>query len=165
MGDLRLSLYLLPILFLTNQLLSKDPVYVRDAAPVVSQYTLTFNQPPVQIPYTFSVDAPLLGNGSFGVAVSGDPEEIVFYLARNDFWRLKSSYNESYPSVLGKLELKLAQFEGATYSVEQDLYTATTFLKFKKMSIGSQSKPMYFLIRICLFLSWRTMAATRFREN
>ncbi len=132
MTDLQLNFYLILTLFLPNTLSGKDPIGVRDAAPIVSQYKLTYHQPPVKIPYTFSVDAPLLGNGSFGVAVSGDPEEIVFYLARNDFWRLKSSYNESYPSVLGKLQLKIAQFEGATYSVEQELYTATTYMKFNK---------------------------------
>ena len=132
MTDLQLNFYLILTLFLPNTLSGKDPIGVRDAAPIISQYKLTYHQPPVKIPYTFSVDAPLLGNGSFGVAVSGDPEGIVFYLARNDFWRLKSSYNESYPSVLGKLQLKIAQFEGATYSVEQELYTATTYMKFNK---------------------------------
>ena len=132
MVNIKLSIYIVIFLLVSGELLSNDPDAERDAAPIVSKYKLVFDQSPVNIPYTFSVDAPLMGNGSFGVAVSGTPEEIVFYLARNDFWRLKSSYNESYPSVLGKLQLKMPVFKGSGYHVEQDLYTATTYLKFSK---------------------------------
>jgi alpha-L-fucosidase 2 len=112
----------------------------RNASSVVSKYRIIFTEPPSHIPSTFSVDAPLLGNGSTGVAISGASEKQVFYFSRNDFWRLKSSYNESFPCVLGKLELNMPAFKNATYSVEQDLYTATTYLKFSKNSSSIEIK-------------------------
>jgi len=112
----------------------------KEAESIVSRYSLTFREVPKKIPHTFSVDAPLLGNGSFGVAIAGPPEEINFYLARNDFWRLKHSYNESYPSVLGKLQMKLPQLKGADYQVKQDLYTATTYFDIKKNNVALSVK-------------------------
>jgi hypothetical protein len=110
----------------------RSKFYSRSAFSVVSKYTIVFDKPPSHIPSTYSVDAPLLGNGSTGVAISGAPEEQVFYLARNDFWRLKESYYESFPCVLGKLLLNTPVFKDATYKIEQDLYTGTTYLKFSK---------------------------------
>jgi hypothetical protein len=67
------------------------------------------------------VDAPFLGNGYTGIALSGHPEKQVLYIARNDFWRLKSSLNQSFPAVLGKLEINLPDMRGASYRMEQDL--------------------------------------------
>jgi hypothetical protein len=60
------------------------------------------------------------------------PEKQVYYIARNDFWRLKSSYNESFPAVLGKLEIRIPEMKGASYRVEQNLYDAKTHSKFIK---------------------------------
>jgi hypothetical protein len=65
-----------------------------------------------------------LGNGFTGVALSGTPESQVFYVARNDFWRLKSALDESFPLVLGKIELDIPQLKDASYLVEQQLYDA-----------------------------------------
>ena len=73
-----------------------------------------------------------MGNGFTGVALSGPPEEQVFYLARNDFWRLRSAHDESYPLVLGLVRLSFPKFEGASYQVSQDLYDATTTARFGK---------------------------------
>jgi len=120
------------LVIITQGTFGRSWFYYRYAYSVVSKYSIIFNEPPEHIPSTFSVDAPLLGNGSLGVAISGPPEKQVFYLARNDFWRLKSSYNESFPCVLGKLEMNLPGFKDASYYVEQDLYTGTTYIKFSK---------------------------------
>ncbi|MBE0654281.1 MAG: hypothetical protein IH594_10820 [Bacteroidales bacterium] len=102
----------------------------RNAFQVVSKHKLLFNAPPKDIPVTSRVDAPLMGNGSLGAAIAGPGDNLCFYLARNDFWRLVSSYNESHPCVLGKLELKFPDLAGANYKVEQDLYTAISLLRF-----------------------------------
>jgi alpha-L-fucosidase 2 len=121
------------LVFLTYSLNGqRNKFYNRSASIVVSKYKIEFNEPPAHIPSTYSVDAPLLGNGSTGVAISGAPEKQIFYLARNDFWRLRQSYYESFPSVLGKLELNMPVFKDAKYHVEQDLYTGTTYLNFSK---------------------------------
>jgi len=104
--------------------------YYRSASQVVPNYKLIYHEPPEEIPVNYSVDAPLMGNGSLGVAIAGDAGNLNFYLARNDFWRLVSSYNESYPAVLGKLEIKIPKLVGAGYYAEQDLYSAISTLKF-----------------------------------
>ena len=99
---------------------------------IISGHQIVFNQPPKRIPVPFSVDAPLLGNGYTGVAISGRPEKQVYYIARNDFWRLKNGYNESFPAVLGKIEINIPELAGATYLLEQNLYDAKTYSTFKK---------------------------------
>lgn len=80
---------------------------------IISKHTVRFTQPPKRIPNRSSVDAPLLGNGFTAVALSGSPEAQTFYVARNDFWRLKSTLDESYPLVLGKIELSMPSLQGA----------------------------------------------------
>lgn len=102
------------------------------AETVISRHIVRFTAPPKRIPAPYSTDAPLLGNGFTGVALSGAPEAQVFYVARNDFWRLKSALDESFPLLLGKLHVNMPQLKGATYSVEQNLYEAVTTLRFAK---------------------------------
>jgi hypothetical protein len=104
----------------------------RQAASIVGRHVVRFTKPASRIPAKVSVDAPLLGNGSTGVAVAGDPDCQVFYVARNDFWRLKSLDNESYPAVLGKIELAIPQLRGASFEMEQQLYDAMTTARFGK---------------------------------
>lgn len=101
-------------------------------AELIGKHKAIFTEPPKKIPVPFSVDAPMLGNGYTGVAISGAPEKQVYYLARNDFWRLKSSLNQSYPAVLGKLEIELPELEKAAYLIEQDLFSAVSYSRFTK---------------------------------
>jgi hypothetical protein len=102
------------------------------AETLVGRHVVRFTQPPQRIPSKVSVDAPLLGNGYMGIALSGNPEHQVFYVARNDFWRLKHGHNESYPAVSGKMELSIPQLKGASFLVEQHLYNAITTARFGK---------------------------------
>jgi hypothetical protein len=102
------------------------------AENIISKHTIKYSQPPKQIPSNHSVDAPLLGNGYVGVAISGAPEKQVFYVARNDFWRMKSLHRHGYPAVLGLIELHLPQLKDATYFLEQKLFDAATTAKFQK---------------------------------
>lgn len=104
----------------------------KQAEAIICKHTIRFTEPPKRIPNRNSVDAPLLGNGFTGVALAGSPEAQTFYVARNDFWRLKSALDESYPLVLGKIELSMPDLEGASYFVEQQLYDATTTARFTK---------------------------------
>lgn len=100
------------------------------AAAIISGYKAVFMQPPAHIPSTVAVDAPLLGNGYSAAALAGRPDSLCFYLARNDFWRLQSGFNVSYPAVIGKLQLSIPALRNASYKVEQSLYNATTTGKF-----------------------------------
>ncbi|MDR1338871.1 MAG: hypothetical protein LBK58_02270, partial [Prevotellaceae bacterium] len=102
------------------------------AKTIIGRHVVRFTRPPQRIPSKVSVDAPLLGNGFTGIAMSGNPEHQVFYAARNDFWRLKSGHNESYPAVLGKIEVSIPGLQGASYLVEQHLYEAVTVARFAK---------------------------------
>ncbi len=96
------------------------------AKQVISKHRVFYTKPPGRIPARISVDAPMMGNGYTGVAISGQPEKQVYYIARNDFWRLKHGYQESFPAVLGKLEISIPGLEGSSYLIEQDLYSAKT---------------------------------------
>lgn len=100
------------------------------ALEVVSQYKVLYDAPPKRIPCPYSTDAPLMGNGSMSVAVSGEPENQVFYVCRNDFWRLKSAIDESFPALLGKIELSFPGLKGASYHLEQRLADATSLAVF-----------------------------------
>ncbi len=103
-----------------------------EVASILRRQTVRFTQPPSRIPSQVSVDAPLLGNGSTGVAIAGTPDSLVFYLARNDFWRLKSAHDEGYPLVLGTVGVSIPGLKGASYQVDQHLYEATTDAVFSK---------------------------------
>lgn len=109
---------------------SGQPLGDHLAESIVGKHVIRFSEPPKRIPSRHSVDAPLLGNGFTGVALSGLPEAQTFHVARNDFWRLKSALDESYPLVLGKIELSMPRLKGASYLVEQQLYDATSTARF-----------------------------------
>jgi hypothetical protein len=82
------------------------------AASIISKHNIRFLEPPRRIPSRVSVDAPLLGNGYMGVALAGQPERQVFYVARNDFWRLKSAHGKAYPAMLGRVEVLIPGLTG-----------------------------------------------------
>ena len=109
--------------------IERDPI-----EKLIGKYKISYTEAPEKIPVPYSIDAPMLGNGHTGLAISGAPEKQVYYLARNDFWRLKSSLNESFPAVLGKIEIIIPGLKDASYLVEQDLYPAITFSRFSKNS-------------------------------
>ena len=63
----------------------------KEVEAILNRQTIRFSQPPSRIPSQVSVDAPLMGNGSTGVALAGTPDHLVFYLAL-----LFSSFVKSY---------------------------------------------------------------------
>ena len=105
------------------------PAAAQTAEQILRRQSVVITTPPQRTPSHCSVDAPLLGNGFTGVALSGPSERLVFHIARNDFWRLRSAHNEAYPAVLGRLTLSLPQMEGAEYRVSQNLWDAVTTIR------------------------------------
>lgn len=105
---------------------------ISEAEGILRRQEVRFSEPPERIPSPCSVDAPLMGNGFTGVALSGPPEALVFHLARNDFWRLRSAHDETWPLVLGLVKLMVPKLEGASYQIDQSLYDATTIGHFSK---------------------------------
>ncbi len=127
------KLYFLVIILATIIICSCKPVLERDLLKeIIGKHKIRFTEPPKKIPVVNSVDAPMLGNGFTGIAISGKPEKQVLYISRNDFWRLKSSYSKSFPAVLGKLEISIPELKEASYLIEQDLYEAKTYSTFSK---------------------------------
>ena len=126
----------IPVIFLIAAiilpLLSWSADSENRAKTIIEKHRIVFNQPPSKIPVAHSVDAPLMGNGFTGVAISGAPGKQVYYLARNDFWRLKSAFNQSFPAVLGKIEIEIPVLKEAAYKVEQNLYEAKTYSTFSQ---------------------------------
>ena len=120
------------LLYLLFVQVSTVDAQLKSAQQIIGQYKTVFGEPPSNTPGTVAVDAPLLGNGFVAAAIAGPPEQQNYYLARNDFWRLKSGYNESFPAVLGKLQINIPALKQASYRVEQDLYNAVTFAYFNK---------------------------------
>ena len=104
----------------------------QSAEEILRRQTISVTTPPHRTPSHCSVDALLMGNGYTGVALSGGPERLVFHMARNDFWRLRSVHNESYPLVLGRLTVELPSMAGASYSASQDLWDATTTVRLDR---------------------------------
>ncbi|HSC55359.1 MAG TPA: hypothetical protein VLC98_17125 [Phnomibacter sp.] len=105
---------------------------VKPAEAIISRHRNVFEMPPSKTPATVAVDAPLLGNGFTLAALAGSPDQQTYYLSRNDFWRLKTGYDQSFPAVLGKLQINIPLLAQAGYRVEQDLYNAATIAHFKK---------------------------------
>ena len=103
------------------------------AAKVVGRHKAVFTRPPRRIPSSTAVDAPLLGNGDMGVALSGPPQAQRFWLAKNDFWRFNAKYKSSPgPRVFGGVDVAIPELAGAGYRVEQkplDAVTTATFTK------------------------------------
>ena len=96
------------------------------AGAIIGKFHNIFTSPPSHTPGRVAVDGPLLGNGFAAAVLAGPPERQNYYLARNDLWRLKSGFNESFPAVLGRLQVHIPVLKGANYRVEQDLYDAIT---------------------------------------
>ncbi len=97
-----------------------------EALRIVAQYKGVFRAPPKRVPTDKVVDGPILGNGDLGVAIGGPPEAQRFWLAKNDFWRLKSKYNTSGPRVFGGIDIYIPGLKDAGYRIEQELYEPVT---------------------------------------
>ncbi len=107
------------------------PTMQAEAKRIVGSHRAVFLGPPKKIPSKMAVDAPLLGNGDMGVALSGPPEQQRFWLCKNDFWRLKHGAG-SGPRVFGGIDLAIPGLAGATYRVEQFPYDGVTVGTFTK---------------------------------
>ncbi len=103
-----------------------------EASRIVSQYKGVFTAPPERVPTVRTVDGPIIGNGDVGVAIGGPPEAQRFWISKNDFWKSKPGWPYSMPCAIGWIDIKLPQFNGASYYAEQDLYGGHAESLFKK---------------------------------
>ncbi len=89
---------------------------------IIEPCTSLWTRSPQRTPSDCSVDGPLLGNGTMAVTLTGPPEHQQFYIARNDFWRLKSQYGKSGPRPLAKLEIAIDDMRDGSFRLEQSYY-------------------------------------------
>ena len=102
---------------------------------ILESIHIRLDEPAKRIPSPVSVDAPLLGNGFTGVAVGGPAECQTYFVSRNDFWRLKSSYCNGFAASLGQIRFSVPILKGAGYRLDQDLWRATVTSTFSKEGI------------------------------
>ena len=103
-----------------------------EAERIVSRYKAVFDAPPGGVPSRDSARGPLLGNGDMGAVVSGKPESQRYWLSKNNFLKLKDGHRAGGPRPFGGLEINIPALVGATYRVEQDLFSAITVSRFTK---------------------------------
>ena len=72
------------------------------------------------------------GMAMWGVCISGFPERQIFWLGKNDFWKLKSLDGKIVSSNLGQLVISIPELEGAGYNIRQHFLDAMTFSTFTK---------------------------------
>jgi len=106
-----------------------------ETARIVSQCKGVFTSPPARVPTTLTVDGPIIGNGDVGVAIGGPPESQRFWISKCDFWKAKPGWPHGMPCVIGWIDVRLPQFDGASYHVEQDIYEAETRAVFEKENV------------------------------
>lgn len=133
----KIKIFVSLLLFSSRLLTNITYAQMPSAKQIIGKYKNVFSTPPAKTPGRVAVDGPLLGNGSVAVAIAGKPEQQVYYLARNDFWRLKSAYNESFPAVLGQLQVDIPALRDASYNIQQDLYDAVTTSNFTKNDVSA----------------------------
>jgi alpha-L-fucosidase 2 len=129
---------------------------VRVDAHPVEQYESVWTAVPSRTPANHSVDGPLMGNGDMTVAVGGPPEAQCFYLAKNDFWRLKSEYGKAYPAAFGHLAIRIPALEGAGFWSEQTWAVPETVATFTHQDTTVRMRSMVAATRNILLVELTT---------
>lgn len=92
-----------------------------------SAYKNIWETAPKKVPSGVAVDAPLMGNGDLTMTLGFKSGILSYYLSKNDFWRLQSKADGlSGPRSVGRLDLKIKDFEDALFNAEQELNTGLT---------------------------------------
>lgn len=94
--------------------------YRVDGFAIAAAHTLTSTTPPNHVPTDTMVDGPILGNGDLGVVLAGTPDNLQFFLGKNDFW----SVRWGSPINVGRIAVHCARLTGGTWHTEQDMAQA-----------------------------------------
>jgi len=98
---------------------------------IVGRQTLVLTKTPERVPSGAVVDGALMGNGDVGVVLGGDPDQLKFYIGKDDFWSLQGS-----PMTVGGVALKIPALKGASYHAEEDLLHAEVRGSFANADAG-----------------------------
>jgi alpha-L-fucosidase 2 len=96
------------------------------------RYKAVFTQAPKQVPTSKTPDAPLAGNGDIGLTMGGTPDNLCFYLGKNDFWRAYPVYPGGGIALPGGLNIGIDALKGASYYAEQIQDKAAIVASFQK---------------------------------
>lgn len=102
----------------------------------VERYKAIFTKAPTKVPTAKTPDGPVAGNGDIGLTVGGNPDKLVFYFGKNDFWRAYPVYPGGGIAAPGRLEVSIAALKGAKYYAEQLLDKAVIEGHFSKDSLA-----------------------------
>ncbi|WP_315823857.1 glycosyl hydrolase family 95 catalytic domain-containing protein [Paraflavitalea speifideaquila] len=83
------------------------------------RYKASFTGPPRMAPTGKVPDAPLAGNGDIGLTLGGTPDQLSFYLGKNDFWRAWPVYPGGGIAFPGALQVNIKALKGASWYAEQ----------------------------------------------
>ena len=81
-------------------------------------YKAIFTVPPQNVPTIKTPDAPLAGNGDIGITMGGTPDNLCFYIGKNDFWRAYPVYPGGI-ALPGGLDIAIEGLRNASYYAEQ----------------------------------------------
>ena len=96
-------------------------------------YKNNWTKAPEKTPADVAIDAPLMGNGDLTMSMGYKGNSLSFYLAKNDFWRLRSKADGlSGPRVAVVLDLKIEGLKDADFTAEQLLSNGITRTFLKK---------------------------------
>lgn len=96
------------------------------------RYKAVFTKAPQKVPTSKTPDGPLAGNGDIGLTLGGNPDQLSFYLGKNDFWRAYPVYPGGGIALPGWLEVSISALKGANYYAEQIQDSALIAAKFTK---------------------------------
>jgi hypothetical protein len=99
---------------------------------MAGRYKATFTAPPQMVPTAKVPDAPLAGNGDIGLTLGGRPDQLCFYLGKNDFWRAWPVYPGGGIAFPGALQINIAALKNASWYAEQVMDKACIAGKFTK---------------------------------
>lgn len=118
------------VLFAVLFLCSCQPLQNLDFAEV-SRYKAVFTEPPKNVPTVRTPDGPLAGNGDIGITMGGTPDNLCFYIGKNDFWWPYEEYPYGI-ALPGGLRVSIPALEGAGFYAEQRPDEADIIGRFTK---------------------------------
>lgn len=104
------------------------------------RYKAVFTSAPRKVPTSKTPDGPLAGNGDIGLTLGGNPDKLLFYLGKNDFWRAYPVYPGGGIALPGWLEIDIPALAGAGYYAEQIQDKAEIAARFTKGNLAVSVK-------------------------
>lgn len=124
---------MLTLLLYGNSRISAQQTYA-------GRYKAIFTTAPKKVPSSKTPDGPLAGNGDIGLTLGGRPDNLCFYLGKNDFWRAYPVYPGGGIALPGWLEVKISALSGADYYAEQIQDKALITGHFTRKGLGVDMK-------------------------